>query len=118
MAATMRAASAQKAGFFGSKAFKAQPVVVAKPRVQVAAKALFGMGAKKETAASGAPAPYICVDCGYIYEGDFKTVPASYKCPVCTSPKNRFKVYKGGDVKGRPNNSGAAMKKRKDEKKW
>lgn len=95
---------------------------------------------------------YICIDCGYIYDGDFSKVgknvpinidycyavaaglepcstpapsvnwhqahgiwltrrrapapppwpqaPGSYKCPVCKSPKSRFKVYKGV-VKGK-----------------
>lgn len=33
------------------------------------------------------------------------------------SPRS-FKVYKGSDVKGKPNNTGAAMKKRKDAKQW
>jgi hypothetical protein len=25
----------------------------------------------------------------FIYDGDFKKAPASYKCPACSSPKSR-----------------------------
>jgi hypothetical protein len=32
---------------------------------------------------------------GWIYDGDFAKAPGSFKCPVCKSPKSRFKVYKG-----------------------
>lgn len=32
---------------------------------------------------------YICTACGFIYDGDFKTAPASYKCPVCNVPKSK-----------------------------
>lgn len=35
---------------------------------------------------------YICVDCGYIYdgsEGPFEKLPGSYRCPVCAAPKRR-----------------------------
>ncbi|KAL4431234.1 hypothetical protein ABPG75_006490 [Micractinium tetrahymenae] len=42
---------------------------------------------------------YICVDCGYIYdgsEGAFEKLPNSYRCPVCNAPKRRFKAYAGG----------------------
>ena len=40
---------------------------------------------------------YICVDCGYIYDGStaFEKLPNSYKCPVCSAPKRRFKPYAG-----------------------
>jgi hypothetical protein len=31
---------------------------------------------------------------------------------------SRFKVYKGDDVRGKPNNAKATMQKRKTEKKW
>ena len=36
--------------------------------------------------------PMICIDCGYIYRGDFDTLPRDYKCPQCNVGKNRFKV--------------------------
>lgn len=34
---------------------------------------------------------YICVDCGYIYDGReaFDKLPSSYRCPVCNAPKRR-----------------------------
>jgi len=45
-----------------------------------------------------AKAAYICVDCGYIYDEStpFDKLPNSYKCPVCSAPKRRFKPYTGG----------------------
>lgn len=43
-------------------------------------------------------AAYICIDCGYIYEGSpaFEKLPSSYKCPACQAPKRRFKPWSGG----------------------
>jgi len=77
---------------------------------------LFGGSAGKK---DGAEAPaYICTACGFIYDGDFKSAPGSYKCPVCNVPKSKFKVYKGNDVKGRPNNAQGAMQKRFKAKQW
>lgn len=43
---------------------------------------------------------YICIDCGYIYdgsEGPFEKLPSSYRCPVCNAPKRRFQPYTGAD---------------------
>lgn len=61
---------------------------------------------------------YICVDCGWIYDqGEFSKAPGSFKCPVCRSPKSRFKVYKGA-VKGKPNNAKAAQQSRFKAKEW
>lgn len=42
-------------------------------------------------------AAYICIDCGYIYDGStaFDKLPNNYKCPVCNAPKRRFKSYSG-----------------------
>ncbi|GLC38185.1 hypothetical protein PLESTB_001090300 [Pleodorina starrii] len=99
---------------------KAPVLVAARSRQAVKAQALFGFGGNKAPAAGAATQYMICIDCGYIYDGsqEFKSLPGSYKCPVCSSPKNRFKAYKGTDVKGKPNNAPATMKKRKDEKKW
>ena len=34
----------------------------------------------------------ICIDCGYIYNGDFGALPRSYKCPECGVGKGRFKA--------------------------
>ncbi|PNW82575.1 hypothetical protein CHLRE_06g284600v5 [Chlamydomonas reinhardtii] len=113
---------AQRQAFSGVRVAPKAPVVAARiSRSTVKTQALFGFGAKP--AASGgaaAPAFMICIDCGYIYDGgqEFKSLPGSYKCPVCSSPKSRFKVYKGTDVKGKPNNAPATMKKRKDAKQW
>jgi rubredoxin len=52
-----------------------------------------------------------------IYDGDFKTAPGSFKCPVCKAPKSRFKAYTGV-VRGKPNNSGGEMKKRFQARQW
>merc|ERR1712113_349318 len=35
----------------------------------------------------------VCIDCGYIYRGDFQALPRSYECPKCGVGKNRFKKY-------------------------
>ncbi|KAF8068322.1 hypothetical protein HT031_002009 [Scenedesmus sp. PABB004] len=82
---------------------------------------LFG-GKKAESGGAGgraaSPNYFICIDCGWIYpDGDIKKAPGSFKCPVCSSPKSRFKVYKGV-VKGRPNNTGAALKQRFAKREW
>lgn len=72
----------------------------------------------QHTRAAVAPASPAGVDCGYIYpDGDFKKAPGSYKCPVCRSPKSRFKVYKGA-VKGKPNNTSSAMQARFKARQW
>ncbi|KAI8468431.1 MAG: rubredoxin [Monoraphidium minutum] len=115
----------QAASRVGSAAV-VRPAVVSRAR-QVQAQALFGFGAKKEEAGAAPKDPfdkktslwqfYICVDCGFIYDGDFSKAPGSYKCPICKAPKSRFKVYKGA-VKGKPNNTGAAMKQRFGAKQW
>lgn len=67
-------------------------------------------------AGGGAAAGYrICIDCGWLVSSeDFPDVKA---CPVCKSPRSRFKAYKGA-VKGRPNNSGGAMKQRFQAREW
>mmetsp|Transcript_18673 Transcript_18673/g.22369 ORF Transcript_18673/g.22369 Transcript_18673/m.22369 type:complete len:147 (+) Transcript_18673:105-545(+) len=54
----------------------------------VETKAFFGPFAKKTDG------PMICIDCGYIYNGDFNALPRDYKCPKCNVGKNRFKAYK------------------------
>jgi rubredoxin len=33
----------------------------------------------------------VCIDCGYVYRGDFSALPNSYRCPTCGVGKNRFK---------------------------
>ena len=43
---------------------------------------------------------------GYIYdgsEGPFEKLPNSYRCPVCSSPKRRFKPYAGAASGGAKN---------------
>lgn len=35
--------------------------------------------------------PMICIDCGYIFRGDFNALPKDWECPPCGSGKNRFK---------------------------
>ena len=37
--------------------------------------------------------PMICIDCGYIYRGDFDALPRDYKCPQCNAPRSRFANY-------------------------
>lgn len=46
-----------------------------------------------------------------------QAAPGSYKCPVCRSPKSRFKAYKG-KVSGRPNNAQSALKSRFAAREW
>ncbi|GFR47026.1 hypothetical protein Agub_g8711 [Astrephomene gubernaculifera] len=112
----------QAAAFSGARVAPKAPVLAAaRSRQSVQTKALFGFGGAKAAASPATTTQFmICIDCGYIYDGaqDFKSLPGSYKCPVCASPKNRFKAYKGTDVKGKPNNAPATMKKRKDAKQW
>jgi rubredoxin len=54
--------------------------------------------ARAQSATIVAKATYICIDCGYIYDEStaWEKLPSSYKCPVCSSPKRRFKPYNGG----------------------
>eukprot|EP00878_Enallax_costatus_P045935 GHUV01055476.1.p1 GENE.GHUV01055476.1~~GHUV01055476.1.p1 ORF type:complete len:111 (-),score=24.28 GHUV01055476.1:386-718(-) len=63
----------------------------------------------RKTATKAAQA-YICIDCGYIYDGrePFEKLPSSYRCPVCNAPKRRFRAT---ESKGR-NNDASAMRKR------
>ena len=35
--------------------------------------------------------PMICIDCGYVFRGDFNSLPNDWECPPCGSRKNRFK---------------------------
>ena len=55
----------------------------------VQTKAFFNFGGKKKEAAGQ---PMVCIDCGYIYRGDFSALPNSYRCPTCGVGKNRFKA--------------------------
>ena len=54
----------------------------------VKTEAFFNFGKKKEVAGQ----PMVCIDCGYIYRGDFSALPNSYRCPTCGVGKNRFKA--------------------------
>ena len=47
---------------------------------------MFGFGKK-----AASEQPMVCIDCGYVYKGDFNSLPASYRCPTCGVGKNRFK---------------------------
>jgi rubredoxin len=40
----------------------------------------------------------VCVDCGYVFKGDFAALPRSYKCPTCNVGKNRFKPVGGAST--------------------
>lgn len=44
---------------------------------------------KQAPAGAGKKKGFICVVCGYIYEGD--TLPADFICPVCKHPASDFK---------------------------
>ena len=55
----------------------------------VQTKAFFNFGGKKKEATGQ---PMVCIDCGYIYRGDFSALPNSYRCPTCGVGRNRFKA--------------------------
>lgn len=65
----------------------------------------------RKTATKAAQA-YICIDCGYIYDGStpFEKLPANYRCPVCNAPKRRFRPT---ESKARSNDT-KAMRQRMD----
>lgn len=68
-----------------------QNVVAARPASRhgpVTTKAFFGMGGGPKQIDGQ---PMICIDCGYIYKGDFNALPKDWECPPCGSSKNRFK---------------------------
>ena len=73
-------------------------------------QALLSLPRRVSRASSSSPltvraaATYICVDCGYLYDEPtaFAKLPNNYKCPVCSSPKRRFKAYSGGNKKNDP----------------
>ncbi|GAX81748.1 hypothetical protein CEUSTIGMA_g9176.t1 [Chlamydomonas eustigma] len=45
-------------------------------------------------------AAMVCVDCGYIYDGEnFDALPSSYACPACSASKKRFKAFNGSTSK-------------------
>eukprot|EP00217_Crustomastix_stigmatica_P015941 CAMPEP_0183789420 /NCGR_PEP_ID=MMETSP0803_2-20130417/413_1 /TAXON_ID=195967 /ORGANISM="Crustomastix stigmata, Strain CCMP3273" /LENGTH=136 /DNA_ID=CAMNT_0026033589 /DNA_START=41 /DNA_END=451 /DNA_ORIENTATION=+ len=77
----------------------AAPIRRTPARVQpVGAMAFFNFMKPKTVDANGAPIPFICIDCGYVYQGgDFGELPNNYKCPACNVGKNRFKPYKVGN---------------------
>jgi hypothetical protein len=47
----------------------------------------------------------------------FSEKPKDYKCPVCSSPKRKFRQYKA-DFKGRPRNDQNSMQERVKAKEW
>ncbi|KAI8464737.1 MAG: rubredoxin-like protein [Monoraphidium minutum] len=68
------------------------------------------VAARKAAGKAASTAAYICLDCGWVYDGSkgpFEKLPNNYRCPVCNSPKKRFvpKEPKGKGTKG------AAMKR-------
>ncbi|KAL4853604.1 Rubredoxin-1 [Chlorella vulgaris] len=88
-------ATPSSARLAGSKRF-AGTAVQARPALPLRAP----RAAVRTVAARAATskATYICVDCGYLYdgsEGPFEKLPSSYRCPVCSAPKRRFKPYAG-----------------------
>ncbi|CAI7743477.1 unnamed protein product [Closterium sp. NIES-53] len=72
-------------------------------RGPISSAAVSVSGAAPLTLTGGASGPprvtmasaYICRDCGYIYNSrsPFEKLPDTYKCPVCSAPKRRFKPY-------------------------
>ncbi|KAL4418961.1 hypothetical protein ABPG77_000874 [Micractinium sp. CCAP 211/92] len=90
--ATPLAAVGRRQAFRGT-AVQARPAVP--PRRRSARAAAQPVSAR----AAASKQAYICVDCGYIYDGSdgaFDKLPNSYRCPVCNAPKRRFKPYAGG----------------------
>ena len=70
-----------------------QNVVAARPTTggrsgSVTTKALFGFGGGPKQVDGQ---PMLCIDCGYVYRGDFNALPKDWECPPCGSGKNRFK---------------------------
>ena len=53
-----------------------------------AAKTQAAFGAKAKTSDK----VYLCIDCGYIYDGrvPFSELGKDYICPVCQAPKRRY----------------------------
>ena len=69
----------------------ARPVRVA-GRGPITTQAFFGgFGGGGVPKANGQP--MLCIDCGYIYRGDFDALPKDYKCPQCNAPRSRFANY-------------------------
>ncbi|BDA42158.1 hypothetical protein COCOBI_03-0430 [Coccomyxa sp. Obi] len=62
------------------------------PRTRHAVRTQAAFGAKAKTANQ----VYLCIDCGYIYDGrvPFAELEKDYRCPVCQAPKRRFKAQK------------------------
>ncbi|KAK9820426.1 hypothetical protein WJX72_010212 [[Myrmecia] bisecta] len=96
----------QHVGFAQLKASRKRGALAA-PR-PVLTQAAFGARKAAKTA-------YICMDCGYIYDGReaFEGLDKSYRCPVCNAPKRRFKVYQEPVAKNA--NSLAIRKARKEQ---
>mmetsp|Transcript_31684 Transcript_31684/g.54804 ORF Transcript_31684/g.54804 Transcript_31684/m.54804 type:complete len:139 (-) Transcript_31684:84-500(-) len=68
------------------------------------------LATKKATKAN-----YVCVDCGYLYDGKqgpFEELPKGYTCPVCGADKKRFKKYEGNVSRSNDNKT---MAKRRDD---
>jgi hypothetical protein len=51
----------------------------------VPTKAFFGGGGVKQVNGE----PMLCIDCGYIYRGDFNALPKDWECPPCGSGGGR-----------------------------
>lgn len=45
---------------------------------------------ESKTAGQVAGERWVCLVCGYIYEGDLTKEPADWVCPVCKQPKSKF----------------------------
>ena len=102
------------------KPLHTQPAAVGAPAAAAARGArrrVVSVAARK--AAGAASQAYVCIDCGWIYDGKqgpFDKLPASYRCPVCNSGKKRFKKTDGGGKGGKAAaTKGAAMRRSADD---
>eukprot|EP00879_Flechtneria_rotunda_P001419 GHRR01001572.1.p1 GENE.GHRR01001572.1~~GHRR01001572.1.p1 ORF type:complete len:131 (+),score=55.12 GHRR01001572.1:176-568(+) len=66
---------------------------------------------------TAAKAAYICIDCGWIYDGrePFDKLPNSYRCPVCNAPKRRFRQT---EASGKRSGSSSAARRSQDDGKF
>ncbi|CAL5223004.1 g5453 [Coccomyxa viridis] len=85
-----------------NSAFTSKRPKSSRGRVAATPQALFG------TKAPSKQEQYLCIDCGYIYDGrvPFQQLEKDYRCPVCNSPKRRFKAQPRSQNTGSKKSSG------------
>ena len=60
--------------------------------VYVRAQAVKAQVKAKAVKSKSKAGSYVCLDCGYVYPGNFDAAPDNYRCPVCASPKRRCRI--------------------------